>query len=272
MIDVMEAPEGVRREAVPNSVCVQFYGPSASKGRDRDYCWATAEQLAPFGENLALLEQQNIPKRLRPTAYREALVEAKELYAELGNNVSAAVAFDPEEAAAEAAGDGDDLEDADAPRCSSCSMALEAPGGHKDTGRCRLCAKLHREGQYCPVCDRVWQWANCPAMVGCDSCDFWVHCACDEPARTVMEAQERGDEVDYHCPRCRVKADEEEDKRREKEVKSAEKAAVKRAKLDAKHATKKAGKAEAKALGREPEWKGEEEEEEKQEVGAAAKG
>ena len=112
MIDVMEAPEGVRREAVPNSVCVQFYGPSASKGRDRDYCWATAEQLAPFGENLALLEQQNIPKRLRPTAYREALVEAKELYAELGNNVSAAVAFDPEEAAAEAAGDGDDLEDA----------------------------------------------------------------------------------------------------------------------------------------------------------------
>ena len=252
MIDVMEAPEGVRREAVPNSVCVQFYGPSASKGRDRDYCWATAEQLAPFGENLALLEQQKIPKRLRPTAYREALVEAKELYAELGNNVSAVVAFDPEEGVAEAAGNGDNLEDADVPRCSSCSMALEAPGGHKDTGRCRLCAKLHREGQYCPVCDRVWQWANCPAMVGCDSCDFWVHCACDEPARTVMEAQERGDEVDYHCPRCRVKADEEEDKRREKEVKSAEKAAAKRAKLEAKHATKMAGKAEAKALGVSP--------------------
>ena len=80
MIDVMEAPEGVRREAVPNSVCVQFYGPSASKGRDRDYCWATAEQLAPFGLNLALLEQQNIPKRMRPTAYREALVEARALY------------------------------------------------------------------------------------------------------------------------------------------------------------------------------------------------
>ena len=105
MIDVMEAPEGVRREAVPNSVCVQFYGPSASKGRDRDYCWATAEQLAPFGENLALLEQQKIPKRLRPIAYREALVEAKELYAELGNNVSAVVAFDPEEGVAELDGE-----------------------------------------------------------------------------------------------------------------------------------------------------------------------
>ena len=168
MIDVMEAPEGVRREAVPNSVCVQFYGPSASKGRDRDYCWATAEQLAPFGLNLALLEQQNIPKRMRPTAYREALVEARALYEEHGNNVSAVVAFDPEEAAADAAA-ADDLEDADAPRCSSCSLALDAPGGHKDTGRCRLCAKLYREGQYCPVCDKVWQWANCPAMVGCDA-------------------------------------------------------------------------------------------------------
>jgi len=116
MIDVMEAPEGVRREAVPNSVCVQFYGPSASKGRDRDYCWATAEQLAPFGLNLALLEQQNIPKRMRPTAYREALVEARALYEEQGNNVSAVVAFDPEEAAADAAA-ADDLEDVDAPRC-----------------------------------------------------------------------------------------------------------------------------------------------------------
>ena len=127
MIDVMEAPEGVRREAVPNSVCVQFYGPSASKGRDRDYCWATAEQLAPFGLNLALLEQQNIPKRMRPTAYREALVEARALYEEHGNNVSAVVAFDPEEAAADAAA-ADDLGDADAPRCSSCSLALDAPG------------------------------------------------------------------------------------------------------------------------------------------------
>ena len=255
MIDVMEAPEGVRREAVPNSVCVQFYGPSASKGRDRDYCWATAEQLAPFGLNLALLEQQNIPKRMRPTAYREALVEARALYEEHGNNVSAVVAFDPEEAAADAAA-ADDLEDADAPRCSSCSLALDAPGGHKDTGRCRLCAKLYREGQYCPVCDKVWQWANCPAMVGCDSCDFWVHCACDEPAKTVMAAQERGDEVDYHCPRCRVKADEADDKRKEKEAKSAEKEAARRAKLETKRAAKKAGKSgKVKALGVSPKGK-----------------
>ena len=84
--------------------------------------------------------------------------------------------------------DGDGAEDAEddpadaGPACTSCSMPLETPGGVKNTGRCRLCAKLHKEGQYCPVCDAVWQWANCPAMVGCDGCDFWVHAACDAVA------------------------------------------------------------------------------------------
>jgi hypothetical protein len=54
MIDVMEAPEGVRRECIPNSMCVQFYGPSSSKTRDRDYCWAGEQQLAPFGRGCSL--------------------------------------------------------------------------------------------------------------------------------------------------------------------------------------------------------------------------
>jgi len=66
-----------RRDCIPNSMCVMFYGPSNSKGRDRDYCWAKEHQLAPFGENLELLQAQNIPKRQRPTAFRDALVESK---------------------------------------------------------------------------------------------------------------------------------------------------------------------------------------------------
>ena len=89
MIDVMEAPEGVRRECIPNSMCVQFYGPSSSKTRDRDYCWAGEQQLAPFGENLELLETQDIPKRMRPTAFREALLEARNLFLTHGKNVGA---------------------------------------------------------------------------------------------------------------------------------------------------------------------------------------
>jgi hypothetical protein len=32
---------------------------------------------------------------------------------------------------------------------------------------------------------KVWQWANCPAMVGCDGCVFWVHADCDHTAKEV---------------------------------------------------------------------------------------
>ena len=60
MIDVLEAPDGVRRECVANAVCVQFYGPSASKSRDRDYCWADASRLAPYPENKDVLTLQNL--------------------------------------------------------------------------------------------------------------------------------------------------------------------------------------------------------------------
>ena len=89
MIDVLEAPDGVRRECVANAVCVQFYGPSASKSRDRDYCWADASRLAPYPENVNVLTNQNVPKRLRPSAFREACEEAEALFREHGNNVSA---------------------------------------------------------------------------------------------------------------------------------------------------------------------------------------
>ena len=42
-------------------------------------------------------------------------------------------------------------------------------------GRCRLCQKLHKDGQFCPVCDRVWHWSAGDPMVGCDRCDKWIH-------------------------------------------------------------------------------------------------
>ena len=88
MIDANEAPEGVRRECVSNAVCVQFYGPSASKSRDRDFCWARENQLAPFGENFLRLTNQNVPKRLRPVAFKLAVEECEGLFREHGRNVS----------------------------------------------------------------------------------------------------------------------------------------------------------------------------------------
>jgi hypothetical protein len=280
MIDVTEAPEGVRRECVPNSVCVQFYGPSASKTRDRDYCWALEHQLAPFAENLGLLERQTIPKRLRPTAFREAMAEVKALFLAHGRNVSdlhPTIVYENDRAdGGEGGEDGADDRGPDpASRCSSCGVPLEKASGSRTSAgsgagetsrRCRLCAKLHKEGQFCPVCDVVWQWANCPAMVGCDSCDFWVHATCDPKAQAVMdaEAEEGAPEAEYSCPRCVAKTEAAEAKRREKErkgeqkrlraeaeraKKKEEKDALRRAKKERKAAEAAAEKAAAAAEG-----------------------
>ena len=37
-------------------------------------------------------------------------------------------------------------------------------------------------------------------MVGCDSCDFWVHDHCDPRAAIALAAD--SEEVPYQCPRC----------------------------------------------------------------------
>lgn len=37
-------------------------------------------------------------------------------------------------------------------------------------------------------------------MVGCDTCDFWVHSSCDRMAAKVLAS---GEDMDYFCPQCR---------------------------------------------------------------------
>ena len=49
---------------------------------------------------------------------------------------------------------------------------------------------------------QVWMHTE-KNMVGCDSCDFWVHHTCDPKAAEVLKAN--SDQVKYHCPSCREK-------------------------------------------------------------------
>jgi len=37
-------------------------------------------------------------------------------------------------------------------------------------------------------------------MVGCDTCSFWVHAACDRLAAKALSASEQ---MDFHCRQCR---------------------------------------------------------------------
>ena len=39
-------------------------------------------------------------------------------------------------------------------------------------------------------------------MVGCDSCDFWIHDRCDNEAARIL-SNTRGNAEPYSCPMCR---------------------------------------------------------------------
>ena len=219
VLEPRDAPAAVRRECAPETVCVMFFGPSASKGRDRDYAWANAEMLAPYAVNREVLDLQRVAKRLRPTAFREACVEAGECFREAGGSArlgagAFAAAGNDEDGGAAASASAVDVSvaiglpcsvvDRGPPKCSSCGVADETVS--TKSGRCALCAKLHKEGQYCPVCDRVWHWSAGDPMVGCDKCEMWIHRECDAAAADVLDREEKyGEEVAYSCPSCRSK-------------------------------------------------------------------
>lgn len=87
VVEPWEAPEGVRKRCERESVCVMFLGPSATRGRERDYCWATEERLAPYARAEALFAQK-VAKRMRPSAFNEACAEARELVEANGGDAS----------------------------------------------------------------------------------------------------------------------------------------------------------------------------------------
>lgn len=48
---------------------------------------------------------------------------------------------------------------------------------------------------------QVW-WPAENNMVGCDSCDFWIHDGCDFEAARIL-ANGASDAEPYNCPMCR---------------------------------------------------------------------
>ena len=79
IVDVGRAPEAVRRDFAAACCCVMFYGPSGTRGRERDYCWAPAEGLMAWARGVRRgLDAQRVAKRMRPRAFEEACEEARE--------------------------------------------------------------------------------------------------------------------------------------------------------------------------------------------------
>ena len=242
IVDVGRAPEAVRRDFAAACCCVMFYGPSGTRGRERDYCWAPAEGLMAWARGVRRgLDAQRVAKRMRPRAFEEACEEAREAAAAGEDDVGAT---ESEGRADDRGGDGKGLDGDDgsregeredevgvlglqdsfglpcsAPaerlatrRCASCGVTDDESLRSKNSnGLCALCRKLHKEGQFCPVCDRVWHWSAGDAMVGCDRCEMWIHRECDAVAAEVLDREQNGEDEDipYACPVCRSKTPEQ---------------------------------------------------------------
>jgi hypothetical protein len=94
------------------------------------------------------------------------------------------------------------------PLCSSCDEPLPNRGRGAALGaggklRCAMCTRLHRERQYCRVCERVWHHGAPFDGAQCDGCDFWVHAACDPKMAGVLASLAAGGAAaQYHCPIC----------------------------------------------------------------------
>ena len=90
IVDVGRAPEAVRRDFAAACCCVMFYGPSGTRGRERDYCWAPAEGLMAWARGVRRgLDAQRVAKRMRPRAFEEACEEAREAAAADEDDVGA---------------------------------------------------------------------------------------------------------------------------------------------------------------------------------------
>ncbi|GAB9470775.1 hypothetical protein Gpo141_00008010 [Globisporangium polare] len=62
--------------------------------------------------------------------------------------------------------------------------------------------ELRALGQYCPVCNAVYEEDDESSFVCCDSCEMWVHAACDTTLTPALLAALADTNEKYICPLC----------------------------------------------------------------------
>ncbi|CAI5732618.1 unnamed protein product [Hyaloperonospora brassicae] len=62
--------------------------------------------------------------------------------------------------------------------------------------------ELRALGQYCPVCNEVYEDDDPNTFVCCDSCELWVHGACDPTLTQELIAAMANTDDKYVCPLC----------------------------------------------------------------------
>ncbi|KAL3668383.1 hypothetical protein V7S43_006472 [Phytophthora oleae] len=87
-------------------------------------------------------------------------------------------------------------------------VVVAAPPAPSAKKRARTKKELARErelralGQYCPVCNEVYEDDDQSTFVCCDSCELWVHGACDPSLTPAIIGAMTNTDDKYICPLC----------------------------------------------------------------------
>ena len=68
---------------------------------------------------------------------------------------------------------------------------------------CDACGRLFVKHKFCPVCLKVYRDTEPSPMVCCDSCQKWVHIACDDISEDMYEKFQSEHSMGYTCAACR---------------------------------------------------------------------
>lgn len=68
---------------------------------------------------------------------------------------------------------------------------------------CDACGRLFVKHKFCPVCLKVYRDTEPSPMVCCDSCQKWVHIACDDISEDMYEKFQSEHSMAYSCAACR---------------------------------------------------------------------
>ncbi|KAL8541045.1 hypothetical protein ACS0TY_002362 [Phlomoides rotata] len=216
-----QAPEGVLRACVPDTLCVMFYG--FSRTGLRDYAWIKAGMIFPFNEYMDRFQGQTKLHGSKPSDFRMAIEEAI-----LAENGYANSAVEDGQETSPATNYGEVEEATVSNQEAECNIQQEIFYNRKDTracGSCGLlfpckmvkkikdttakahyvcehCIKLRKSKQYCGVCKQIWHHSDGGSWVCCDSCDVWVHAECASISTKLLKDLKH---VEYVCPDCRAK-------------------------------------------------------------------
>ena len=75
---------------------------------------------------------------------------------------------------------------------------------------CNECYLVEQLGQQCPICKVLYADGDeSVPMVTCDSCEAWVHVACDSSlCMTRYHEMTEDESIPYWCPLCKKKEEE----------------------------------------------------------------